>query len=519
MRLALKDVGMRSVVGNIMPSLVVVDYSCPGLVEEFEQAFGELLQHFVKAGGVVAFPSSEGFIIRSLNKYFGVEWQYSEYYRTTWRPCLDDNESNIIRNFGNGTLSKSVIKNYSAKGSTMRVPKHERCFGERAGRDGGYYVVVAVHDFGVGAIAYFGDVNAEDQTVALVAAFVESRSPTLPIDKLPIDSYSTIESNKQNLDSAPVDDGTSLNILCIEGYCNVPWMESSYANSFFPGDHYSIFRVWCTGRDSVDVPPDAYGVKLCQDEIRSGKYHAIVVMDYSCPDLIAKFERAFGKLLKNFAHAGGLVAVPSSEGLISSTLRKYFDVEWEHNSYYRTTWGPCLEDNESNIYRNFGSGFLSRRVIKEYSAKAVTLRVPKHERCFGVTTSSRTQSLVPFMSGKDKSKQPGDENYDVVVAVHDFGKGVVAYFGDVNAEEQTIDLVAAFVQSRSPKLPIQSTIDSALPGDKVLFQGLKSAADLNGTEGKLLKFIESEQRWSVICFGEPAKKVTAKPENLQMQFE
>ncbi len=288
----------------------------------------------------------------------------------------------------------------------------------------------------------------------------------------------------------------------------------------FPGRH-SIFRVWCTDPEELGedcAPPDAFGVKRCQHEIRSGKYHAIVVMDYSCPGSIDKFERAFGKLLQNFARAGGLVAFPSSEGLISSTLRKYFGVEWEHTSYYRTTWGPCLEDNKSNIYRNFGCGTLSRNVIKEYSAKAVTLRVPKHERCFGVTKNSKTQSLVPFMNGLDKSKKDGDDDFDVVVAVHDFGDGVIAYFGDVNAEDQTIALVAAFVESRSPVSPIESNMESALPGDKVTFQGLIGAAHLNGTEGKLIKFIDSEQRWCVRCLGENAK-VKAKPENMKFSVK
>ena len=40
----------------------------------------------------------------------------------------------------------------------------------------------------------------------------------------------------------------------------------------------------------------------------------------------------------------------------------------------------------------------------------------------------------------------GDGNYDVIVAMHEYGKGVVAYFGDVNAERETIWLVAAFVE-------------------------------------------------------------------------
>jgi hypothetical protein len=184
-------------------------------------------------------------------------------------------------------------------------------------------------------------------------------------------------------------------------------------------------------------------VKRCQDEIRSGKYHAIVVLDYVDDSFKGKFVRA-----------GGVVAFPSSEGMLVSTMNKYFDAKWTNSSYYRTNWGLCFEDNERNINYSFGNGSLSRRVIKEYSAKAASLRVPKHERCFGVTEKSRNQSLVPFMSGLDRAKKPHDENYDVSVAVHDYGKGSIAYFGDVNAEHQTIWLVAAFLECRSPKFPI-----------------------------------------------------------------
>jgi hypothetical protein len=196
-------------------------------------------------------------------------------------------------------------------------------------------------------------------------------------------------------------------------------------------------------------------MERCQDEIRSGKYHAIVVVDYSVPEEPPKFESSFGDLLQKFVHAGGVVAFPSSEGGVPVlTMAKYFDVEWNTSDYYRTIWGPCLEDNERNINYSFGNGSLSRRVITEYSAKGTSLRVPKHERCFGVTENSRTQSLVPFMAGLDKAKTSSDENYDVIVAVHEYGKGSVAYFGDCNAEDQTIWLVAAFLESRSPKLPI-----------------------------------------------------------------
>jgi hypothetical protein len=218
-----------------------------------------------------------------------------------------------------------------------------------------------------------------------------------------------------------------------------------------------VFRVWCSDPsylDETNAAPDAYGVKRAQDEIKSGRYHAMVVLDYSNSGQRDEFEEAFGELIKEFVTAGGVVAFPSSEGMLVSTLKKYFGVDWTCQGYYRTTWGPCLDDNATNINYSFGNGNLSRRVIKSYSCKGTALHVPKHERCFGVTEQSRSQSLVPHMSGKDVSQKSQDGNYDVIIAMHNHGKGALAYFGDVNAEEQTIWLVAAFVESRAPKLPI-----------------------------------------------------------------
>jgi len=276
------------------------------------------------------------------------------------------------------------------------------------------------------------------------------------------------------------DDGwrhdTPNNILFIEGYCQVPWMETSYIQcppiigDVSPFNCHTLFRVWCTDPSYLDdntVKPDAYGTDKAISEIKSGRYHAIVVMDYSSPEERVNFEETFGDLLQEFVSSGGVVAFPSSEGLLVSTLKKYFDVDWKMSNYYRTNWGPCIADNERNVNYSFGNGNLSRRVIKEYSAKAVSLRVPKHERCFGVTENSRTQSMVPHMSGRDVSEQSEDGNYDVNIAMHDYGKGSIAYFGDVNAEKETIWLVSAFIESRSPALPIDcfSSIDESTFGE------------------------------------------------------
>lgn len=245
----------------------------------------------------------------------------------------------------------------------------------------------------------------------------------------------------------------------------VSWMETSFVKGgkiqgIDPLDGAFKFRVWCGCEpsyiqdDDRAVQPDAFGMDRCIQEIESGKYHAIVVMDYSNNEMFEEFERDLGNHLVGFVREGGVVAFPSSESMLVGTLQRLFDVEWRRSDYYRTTWDLCTE-NQTNVHYSFGNGSFARRILGPYSAKGNTLRgVPPHERCFGVTKDSKTQSLVPLMTGRDVSKYDNDEDYDIIVAMHNFGKGAIAYFGDVNAEDATIRLVYAFIESRAPKLPI-----------------------------------------------------------------
>ena len=59
-----------------------------------------------------------------------------------------------------------------------------------------------------------------------------------------------------------------------------------------------------------------------------------------------------------------------------------------------------------------------------------------------------------------------------------------------------------------------STMENAKPGHRVEFYGLKGAAHLNETTGRLVKFLTEEQRWVVRCDND-GKEVNAKLENLQ----
>jgi hypothetical protein len=66
--------------------------------------------------------------------------------------------------------------------------------------------------------------------------------------------------------------------------------------------------------------------------------------------------------------------------------------------------------------------------------------VAPDERVYGATSSSVTHSLVPMMAGEKV-----DKDMCAVAATH-YGQGAVVFFGDVNAEECTMDAVIAMAK-------------------------------------------------------------------------
>ena len=258
-------------------------------------------------------------------------------------------------------------------------------------------------------------------------------------------------------------------VLFIEGFGMADFMAGSLLGlpSDIPGVPTSqeakvawrgmtIKRISCV----VEMELSDLAAEVCRLELASGAYHAVVVVDLAQDH--GFFETELGGAVQAFVRGGGAVAFPTSEGLqLASVMAHLFDTTWERSGYYRTSWGAA-EENREHVRSTLGD----RLASGTFSAKACSLRkVPPHERCFGVTDQSRTQSLVPFMAGQDVSK--GDEpdsvtadsaamasDYDVCVATHQFGTGAVAFFGDVNCEGRTSELVAAFVAAAAEEAPV-----------------------------------------------------------------
>ena len=95
----------------------------------------------------------------------------------------------------------------------------------------------------------------------------------------------------------------------IESYNNASWMEEKFAKGdgkigdITPLGGASTYHVWCTNAEDCDSspPPDAYDVERCIKEIESGKYHAIVFVDFSNNAEMENFERDLGSHIVPFA--------------------------------------------------------------------------------------------------------------------------------------------------------------------------------------------------------------------------
>ena len=200
-------------------------------------------------------------------------------------------------------------------------------------------------------------------------------------------------------------------------------------------------------------------LELCRRAIASGRFHAIVLSDLSeNHQAVPAVESALGTALQSFARGGGAIAVTTCDAAMAlPMLQRLFGVVWAMGGYYRTTWAPARE-NADGVARTFAGELATA----PFSAKAHAVRqVPEHERMYGTTPRSRTQSLVPFMAGQDVGmREDADsvtsgaaEDYDVVVAKHAYGKGSLALFCDINMEAATVQRVLSYCRQCSLDAP------------------------------------------------------------------
>ena len=192
---------------------------------------------------------------------------------------------------------------------------------------------------------------------------------------------------------------------------------------------------WTTARVNFHHGRRQAATQRCREEIASGRYRAILVSDLSHE--FEAFQQKLGPCLQHFVRTGGALAFLSCEGgLLQPVLQHLFGTQWQYSGYYRSTFGRCRGD-AAPVAEMFPG-----LQLESFSVKTTTLRdVPAAEACFATTRESVHESLSMRMAGR-VAPAPSE----VCVAVHRYGAGRVAFFGDVNCEETTVALVRAFFE-------------------------------------------------------------------------
>lgn len=272
---------------------------------------------------------------------------------------------------------------------------------------------------------------------------------------------------------------TEKNILLLEGFCRLPWMEDQLVNSYLSSCH-RLTRLPCYQRDSKTKERsfDLASLKKLEKELASGKFHSIVVVDL-VQDLDI-FENKIGPILQGFVRGGvsskccavnilsswphitehkGTLAFPCSELPAVTAISKIFETKWIPGEYTRTDW-VVYEENRLQVETIFGE-----TITMLEKQQCVALRnVPSSEKCYGLTPAERTKSPplslpaagATTIGGPAQTKGSEAEDFDVCVAIHEYGKGCIAYFGEVDCQAETIKLLTGFVTNRSQANPVDA---------------------------------------------------------------
>lgn len=196
--------------------------------------------------------------------------------------------------------------------------------------------------------------------------------------------------------------------------------------------------------------------------LRARRHNTVIVCDLS--EYHDQFVLHFGDALRHFVRLGGRVAFPTCEGLLLlPVLRRLFQVQWKEGMYGRAYWCPAdaCADQVDRLFplKRLHSGKILASELK-YHAKACSYKnVPKHEAFFGNTVVDHSVFSFPdFSQDSDSDEEEKEEMWQYAVAVRRYGDGIVAFFGDVNADPPTCDLIASFA------LADVASVDSAAEG-------------------------------------------------------
>lgn len=176
----------------------------------------------------------------------------------------------------------------------------------------------------------------------------------------------------------------------------------------------------------------------------SARFTSCIALAVGGADMEAEREFAenipFREKIVDWVERGGRFIVQGERAGMMGNWPEWFDKTWETSDYRRTTH-ECRAKSRDDVHWCKWYPGAKGAVTTDINVKAVMMRgVATEDILFGTTSSSVSHSNVPFMAGE------GLEEGLAAVAFGKFGEGSVSFFGDVNAETNTCDIMAVIAR-------------------------------------------------------------------------
>jgi hypothetical protein len=333
-------------------------------------------------------------------------------------------------------------------------------------------------------------------------------------------AYSNKQSKSIRIMTVTIEEASSANInkatnkkkvLCLDGFHKVPWMMERLEEFWEEHPDNITYKVInCFERD-----PKSMERKFAEDSIteisqalETGTFHAICVIDLN--DHLQVFQEKLGPMLRRFCRDGGAIAFPVSELNALVTLQGLFDTQWLAGDYSSTTWILCAENDRIPDY------FGEENLLSSFKGRCVSLlNVPEHEKIYGVPPSERGMQTPTTPSEKNKTAQEEKidverlvDDYNVSVAVHNYGNGCISLIGDVNLDQP--EWVEQFLMASSPVQPLESFAKLGKDIFRTL-QNYKQQGNTAFSEKKYAPAIEAYQK-AIDVYGQKAGSMGAQQE-------
>lgn len=170
---------------------------------------------------------------------------------------------------------------------------------------------------------------------------------------------------------------------------------------------------------------------------------SLLIMGWGSGDIDNEWHetKEFTEAAKEWCNAGGNFMVQGERMRQCGNWPKWFDKKWKDSDYYRADHKCLALGPDATHWRRQWYQGAHGAVHSRYNVKACMIQdVDGDEILFGTTEDAVSYSLVPGFGGVKIGAGK------VAIAHGRYGEGTVSFFGDVNFEDETLQIMAVIAR-------------------------------------------------------------------------